>query len=95
MGVATKLTLWKRSKDDMEVKTITAPFIENIELRPMSIEQLRNEISYIRAEQLINKLLDMGLITEEECDKIRAECRCIFSSYLADLYPESVDMSCM
>lgn len=51
-------------------------------------EEMRREYNYIRAGQMTQKLLDKGMITEEEYHIIMTKNRQVFSSILADLYPQ-------
>ena len=46
---------------------------------------LYDEINYYRAEKLTLKMLEKGLITPEESDRILAESRKIFVPVLAGL----------
>ena len=74
----------------MQVTKITSP--EQLQSSPserMTNEQLQNEYNYIRAEQITRKMLDKGLISAGEYDRIMAENRRVFSPYLADLYPDN------
>ena len=48
-------------------------------------KQFYDEINYHRAEKMTKKMLDKGLITSEEYDKILAEARKIFVPFLAEL----------
>ena len=50
-------------------------------------EEMRREYHYIRAGQMTKKLLDKGMITEEEYAVIMTKNRQVFSPVLADLYP--------
>lgn len=50
-------------------------------------EEMQREYDYIRAEQMTKKLLDKGLITEEEFDKITALNRKSFSPFLSEIMP--------
>lgn len=50
-------------------------------------EEMHREYDYIRAEQMTKKLLDKGLITEEEFDKIAALNRKSFSPFLSEIMP--------
>ena len=75
----------------MQVTKITSP--EQLQSSPserMTNEQLQNEYNYIRAEQITRKMLDKGLISAGEYDRIMAENRRVFSPYLADLYPDNL-----
>ena len=53
----------------------------------MEERELQREYDYIRAEKLTRKLLDLGLITIEEFDKIMALNRESFSPALARIMP--------
>lgn len=68
----------------MQVTRITAPLAEVVvpEHR-CTPEQLQNEFNYIRAERITKKMLEKGLITLDEFNKIMEENRRIFSPYLA------------
>lgn len=46
-------------------------------------EEMRHEYDYILAEQLTGKLLEKGLITQEEFDKIMVKNRESFSPFIA------------
>lgn len=50
-------------------------------------EEMQREYDYIRAEQMTKKLLNKGLITEEEFDKITALNRKSFSPFLSEIMP--------
>lgn len=50
-------------------------------------EEMQREYDYIRAEQLTRKLLNEGMITEEEFDKIAALNRKSFSPFLSEIMP--------
>ena len=48
-------------------------------------EQLQREFNYLQAEQITKKLLEKGLITIVEYDKIMGENRRVFSPFLATI----------
>ncbi len=48
-------------------------------------KQLYDEINYYRAEKLTKKMLESGLITSDEHDRILAETRKIFVPYLVEI----------
>ena len=50
-------------------------------------EEMQREYDYIRAEQLTRKLLNEGMIMEEEFDKIAALNRKSFSPFLSEIMP--------
>ena len=54
----------------------------------MTHEQLQREINYLRAEQITKKMLDQGLITEDEYKAIMKENRKTFKPFLAPLMPD-------
>lgn len=70
----------------MQVTRITTPAE-----RPMPAahrlteKQMYDEINYHRAEKMAKKMLDKGLISTEEYDRILAESRRIFVPFLAEL----------
>ena len=51
----------------------------------LSEKQLYDEINYHRAEGLSKKMLEKGLITPDEYDKLLVEIRKIFVPILAEL----------
>ena len=55
----------------------------NMEVPKLTNEQMQNEYDYILAEQLTRKLLDKGLITVGEFNKIMAKNRQTFSPFIA------------
>ena len=64
----------------MQVTKITSP--EQLQSSPserMTNEQLQNEYNYIRAEQITRKMLEKGLISAGEYDRIMTENRQLFS----------------
>ena len=70
----------------MQVTRITAPAEKPMPTaRRLTEEQMYNEINYYRAEKMAKKMLDKGLITDDEYDRILAECRRIFVPFLAEL----------
>ena len=48
-------------------------------------EQFYDEINYHRAEKMAKKMLEQGLITSDEFNRILAESRKIFVPYLAEI----------
>ena len=51
-------------------------------------EELQREYDYYMAQKLLKSLLDAGLISVGEFNKITAENRRTFSPYLAQIMPE-------
>ena len=70
----------------MQVTQITSP-AEAPSPAPhrLTDKQFYDEINYHRAEKLSKKMLEKGLITSDECDRILAEARKIFVPYLAEI----------
>ena len=60
---------------------------KSTELKKMSQEQLQREFDYIQAEKLLRKMLQKGLITEAEFNKIDVLNRQTFSPFLAEIMP--------
>ena len=53
--------------------------------RKMTQEQLQMEFNYMQAERITKKLLERGLITDEEFDLIMAENKRTFPTFLSPL----------
>jgi len=56
---------------------------------PVPQEQLRREVDYVRAQQILESLLDKGLISLSEFDKITTLNRESFSPMLAEIMPSN------
>ena len=70
----------------MQVTKITSPVEAPVPAaHRLTDKQFYDEINYHRAEKLTKKMLDAGLITSEEHDRILAEARKIFVPFLAEL----------
>ena len=68
----------------MQVTKITSP--EQLQSSPserMTNEQLQNEYNYILAENFTKKLLEKGLISVDEFNKIMAKNKAVFSPFFA------------
>ena len=55
---------------------------------PSPEEQMQNEYNYVLAQQITKRLLEAGLITEDEFHKITAKNRKSFSPLLAEIMPK-------
>jgi transcription elongation factor len=74
--------------ENKKVIKITDEIIENrLEPKKVSQEQIQREFDYIQAEKLLKKILEKGLITVAEFDKITALNRQTFSPVLAEIMP--------
>ena len=70
----------------MQVTKITSPAETKAPAaHRLTDKQLYDEINYHRAEKLTKKMLEKGLITADEYDRILAETRKIFVPYLAEI----------
>jgi len=70
--------------EDRKVTRITEEITENrINSKKISLEQLQREFNYVQAEKLLKKMLNQGLITDVEFDKVTALNRQVFSPFLA------------
>lgn len=58
-----------------------------LEKKSVSQEQLRREVDYVRAQQILGVMLDKGLISLSEFDKITALNRESFSPMLGEIMP--------
>lgn len=65
----------------------------NLEFTQLSNKQLEDEVSYFIAQKLLSSLLDKGLISTTEYQKITFLNRSSFSPILATIMPETLDIS--
>ena len=61
----------------------------SFEKRPVSQEQLQREVDYVRVQQILESMLDNGLLSLLEFDKITALNRESFSPDLAQIMPSN------
>ena len=59
------------------------------EKNPVTQEQLQREVDYMRAQRLLESLLDKGFISLSEFNEITALNRQSFSPALAGIMPEN------
>ena len=69
----------------MQVTKIAGGEISYNDIPRPTNEEMQNEYNYILAEQMTRKLLDKGLISEEEFDKIMAKNRRSFSPFISKI----------
>lgn len=62
----------------MQVTQIADSNITAFDLPKPSEEEMQNEYNYIFAEQLTKKLLEKGLVSDDEFEKIMVKNRCSF-----------------
>lgn len=56
-------------------------------------EQFQRDVDYFRAQKLTKALLNAGLISLSQFDKLSEMNRKTFSPFLADIFPNTVDKS--
>ena len=61
----------------------------NYEKKPISQEQLQHEVDYVRAQRILDFMLQNGLISLSEFNKITLLNRKSFSPALAQIMPEN------
>jgi hypothetical protein len=61
----------------------------NYEKKPISQEQLQCEVDYVRAQRILESMLQNGLISLSEFNKITMLNRESFSPALASIMPEN------
>jgi hypothetical protein len=73
----------------MQVKQITELTTTHVDAkrRPVTEEKLQNEYDYYRSLKLLQKMLNAGLITQEEFEKIDRRNRQSFSPFGVELMP--------
>ena len=67
------------------VKEVGTSLIPKIPARKMTAEQMQQDFNYKMAQKFTNELLDRGLISVDEFNKITALNRESFSPYLVEL----------
>lgn len=72
----------------MQVTKLTGEQIGDVpKKRPYIEEEMQREYGYILAEKMTRTLLDKGLISVDEFNKISERNRQTFSPYLAEIMP--------
>ena len=56
-------------------------------------EQFQRDVDYFRAQQITKSMLDAGLISLSQFDKLSNLNRKTFSPFLEDIYPNTIDNS--
>lgn len=56
---------------------------------PVTQEQLQREVDYVRAQRILESMMDKGLISLSEFDKITALNRESFSPMLSEIMPST------
>ena len=69
----------------MQVTKIADGEISYNDIPKPTNEEMQNEYNYILAEQMTRKLLDRGLISVDEFDKIMAKNRRSFSPFISKI----------
>ncbi len=69
----------------MQVTQIAGSEISYNDIPKPTDAEMQNEYNYIPAEQMTRKLLDKGLISDEEFDKIMAKNRLSFSPFISKI----------
>lgn len=69
----------------MQVTKIAGGEISYNDIPRPTNEEMQNEYNYILAEQMTRKLLDRGLISMDEFDKIMAKNRRSFSPFISKI----------
>lgn len=59
----------------------------NISTQQITTEDLQNEYNYILAERVLENMLEVGVITVDECNKIKELNRQYFSPVLSEIMP--------
>ena len=69
----------------MQVTQIAGSEISYNDIPKPTDAEMQNEYNYILAEQMTRKLLDKGLISDEEFDKIMSKNRLSFSPFISKI----------
>lgn len=74
------------STNNRIVTTITEPESISVLLKPhITDEQLKRDYNYCMAQKILNAMLEKGLISADEFNKITRKNRETFSPYLAEI----------
>ncbi|WP_432718751.1 SHOCT domain-containing protein [Pectinatus frisingensis] len=74
--------------ENKTVTKITEPGSSSVLMKSrMTEEQLRSDYQYCMAQKIIKEMLDRGLISVDEFNKISERNRQTFSPYLAEIMP--------
>lgn len=76
----------KQKRNYRPLVYICSPFSGDVEDKPTN-QEMQNEYNYYLAEQCTRKLLDQGLITIDEFNKIQEKNRRTFSPFLSKILP--------
>lgn len=68
-----------------EVKEVGKSILPEVQAREMTTEQMQKDLDYVIAQKLTRTMLQNGLISVEEFDKITALNRESFAPYLVEL----------
>lgn len=68
-----------------QVMEVTSSSLPTVEPRHMTMEAMQKDFDYMMAQKITQALLDEGLITAGEFDKITAMNGETFSPYLAEI----------
>ena len=71
----------------MQVTKIVNSEISDNDIPKPTNTEMQNEYNFILAEQMTRKLLDKGLISVDEFNKIMAKNRRSFSPYISRIMP--------
>lgn len=71
----------------MQVTQMTDGRVNPVDVPKPTNDEMQSEYDYILAEQLTRKLLDKGLISVDEFNKIMAKNRETFSPYISKIIP--------
>ena len=69
----------------MQVTKIAGGKISYQDIPKPTDEEMQNEYNYLLAQQMTRKLLDQGLISVDEFDKIMAKNRRSFSPFISKI----------
>jgi predicted transcriptional regulator len=67
------------------VKEVTSTSLPTVEPRHMTKEAMQKDFDYMMAQKMTQALLENGLITNDEFDKITAKNKERFSPFMAEL----------
>ena len=72
-------------KEVLNMNRIESAVAHCQEISKLSDEELQNEYDFYIAEKILNSMLEAGLISDDELNKLRTENKRIFSPLLAEI----------
>lgn len=90
--IGTRVFPCGRMSASMQVTKIDGTWLPSEESKPMTMEEFQMEVSFFIAQEILQKLLNAGLITQEEHQEISHLNHKSFRPQYEHLLPEKLDI---